>query len=59
MIGHLVTIRIMGPDETIIVHWYHVPRKGDFIDVIENGTYVSGTVTEVHWGSEHVMVRVK
>ena len=61
MIGQLVTIRFEGekPDENVTVYWYHVPRRGDWIEVIENGAAISGEVEQVYWGSEQVIVSVK
>lgn len=59
MINQLVTIRFEGPQEGILVHWYHVPRVGDWIELIENDAYINGRVTDVYWGSEQVIVRVK
>lgn len=59
MINQLVTIRFEGPQEGILVHWYHVPRVGDSVEVIENGRVISGRVEWVTWGSEMVIVRVK
>ena len=59
MISQLVTIRFEKDDQSILVHWYHVPRAGDWIELTENDTYIHGAVAQVLWGSEQVIVRVK
>lgn len=49
-----------APDVFITRHRYHVPQRGDYVEVIEEDRKIEGKVQQVSWyNDETVVVSVK
>ena len=59
MINQLVTIQFEQEDRHKSVHWYHVPRVGDWVSLWWEDVAFEGDIYAVTWYIDHVLVRVK